>query len=81
MPRNLELTLVDEENLERIARIMGEGSASAQALAEAKRRREFEKDIVIYETNDRTLVVGPRIVEENADGEDANGEDSPEGAE
>jgi len=55
----VELTLVDEAVLENVARIMGEQSASAQALEEVKRRRAAGEDAYIFEAPHRTLVVGP----------------------
>jgi hypothetical protein len=44
--------------LEHVARIIGEQSSAAKALAEHKRRTEAGENVVIFETGS-TLIVGP----------------------
>jgi len=62
-------TIMEESILERTSRILGPSSASAQALAEVKRRRDAgEENIVAIEitTKDGTsIVVGPNPDAEN----------------
>lgn len=48
----------DEAILARVANIIGDSSAAAQALAEAHRRRKAGESVVIFQAGE-TLVVGP----------------------
>lgn len=53
-----EFELMDEENLKRVARIMGSNSASAKALADAEEKRKKGQEVVIVKVfGSNTLVV------------------------
>ena len=56
-----EFVIYPVERAERLARIMGEHSASAQALAELKRRQTAGEDVVLL-VGGSTILVGPRPV-------------------
>lgn len=53
---------LEQEVVERLAHIFGHGSAAANALAEAKRRRDSGENVTFFESVSRGqhyIVVGP----------------------
>lgn len=59
MARKLQVSIYPEDRAERLAKIMGENSASAHALAELKRRKALGEDVVLLICG-ATILVGPR---------------------
>jgi len=63
MTKSITVRQVDENVVRQSARILGNQSASARAIEDLEKRRTAGEDAVIYEHNN-TLLVGPRIVED-----------------
>jgi hypothetical protein len=57
--RNTDISIYPVERAERLARIMGEHSAAADALKELKRRLEDGEDVVLMVARSM-IFVGPR---------------------
>lgn len=57
-----QLIEIDEAEIKRVARIVGESSAAAQALKDAERRRAAGERVGFYRDvrDPRTILVGPK---------------------
>lgn len=58
--KGFSITLIDMEQAERIANILGPTSAHAKAIDDHKRRSALGEDPVMGMTDDGTIIVVPR---------------------
>ena len=56
----------DEDHARRVAKIMGNGSAAAQALAELEQRRAAGESVALYRTGSAVLVVRTPLPKQDA---------------
>lgn len=66
MTKSIAVRQVDENIVRKSAEILGSQSASAKAIEDLEARRAAGEDAVIYE-HGQTLLVGPRIVDDQAE--------------
>lgn len=52
---------LDESMLKRVAQVMGDSCASAQALKDAEIRRSHGQEVCFYRTSRGTILVGPPL--------------------
>lgn len=59
--RDKIVEILDESMLRHMAHVMGDSSASAQALKDAEMRRSHGEQVCFYRTSLGTILVGPPL--------------------